>query len=156
MNLVTYNRQYQIADLLEDDFVKITLSYNNAYNNNNKKFMGVINESIWCEIVSIDKDKDYQQLYVSVSNNCIFSNNKNKKPYQLEDILVINIIHIKEHKRYTGETYTDTFKTVKETIEKLPIEILEILKKISNEGDKIKFLDQYLFTNVNISIPYNK
>tara|TARA_B110000037_G_C17116848_1_gene504129 strand:- start:2757 stop:3221 length:465 start_codon:yes stop_codon:yes gene_type:complete len=154
MNLVTYNHQYQISDLLEGDFVKITLSYNNAYNNNNKNYVGTLNESIWCKIVSIDKV--IQHLYVSVSNNCIFSNNKNNKPYQLEDILFVNIIHIKEHKRYTGETYKDTLKTVKETIEKLPLEILDIIKKIPNENDKTKFIDQYLFTNVNISIPCRK
>ena len=96
MSIVVYDLNLPL--LKNDDMVKISLSYQNAYCHQSNQFVGKRIESFWTQIVEHNPNKNI--LKVMVSNYCGFSLEPEKPPLKYQDYLEIHTSHIKEHKRY--------------------------------------------------------
>lgn len=142
--MINYNL-YSSDQFKINDLVKISIHYDNAFDNQLDKYVGPLTEHIWTKILEI---KVNQELTVIISNNCFFSESKSIKAYQFEDIIKINCQNIKEAKRYNHKSYNDQINKLTQIISLLPDNIKQELVNKS-ESEAVKYLEKYLFTVVN-------
>lgn len=140
MSILEYHKYTQ--DQLQDtDLVKISINYKNAYDHQNKIYVGPLTEHIWCKIIDI---LDNNVLSVLVSNNCFYSENRDTEPLIYNNIIEINCINIQTHKRYTQTSYDKTVHNFSEILSNIPEKIMLHINSLEKR-EAIVFLEEYLF-----------
>ncbi len=139
--MINYNL-YSSDQFKINDLVKISIHYDNAFDNQLDKYVGPLTEHIWTKILEI---KDNEELMVLISNNCFFSESKSIKAYEFQNIIKINCQNIREAKRYTSKSYNDQINKLTQIISLLTNKTKqELLNK--SESEAIKYLEKYIFT----------
>lgn len=136
--IIEYNN---VSDVIEGDFVKITIYFNECYDTTTSSVISNAKEHIWTHVTNVANNK----VTVSISNHMFFKPIENPECLAKDELLVINRKNIKELKRYTAESHQNTINKLLVVLDKLPIEQQLLLQQLEPQVRE-EYFEQLLNT----------
>jgi hypothetical protein len=121
--------------IFSGDFIKISIRFEECFDVINNEVKYNTCEHIWTIVDNVSDDK----LKVKVSNHMFYKSISNPDYFLKDNLISINKSNIKEHKRYTQESYNNQIMVLTKIIEKLPSDLRLMIKNSNQEEREIIF-----------------